>query len=558
MVENIPEPLVTTAPVADPWWRGSVVYENHLPSFRDGTGDGVGDLLGLIQALDYLAGTLGITAVWVGPFFPSPMLDQGFDVTDYCNVNPLFGDLGTFDRLVTEAHARGIAVIVDYIPNHTSDQHPWFVESRSSLHNPRRGWYIWASGKPGGLPPNNWTSEAGGSVWEPDDRTGQLYLHSHLREQPDLNWRNPDLRAAMLDVLRFWLDRGADGFRIDVAHMLMKDPELRDNPPSPDGAANPWDLQHPDFDTQLHVNDRTHPDLHGVLREMRSLVDAYPGDRVLIGEIGAMDWPDWAQFYGSDLDGLQLPFAFRLIETSWNGVALADALAGLDGALPAGTWPILALGNHDRPRLASRLGKPQARVAAMLLLTLRGTPSLFYGDELGLRDQPVPRERQRDYFGLREGGVSRDPSRTPMPWDSSPHGGFSTADEADLWLPASVDFHHDNVARQLAAPDSMLNLYRSLISLRRSSEALRAGDWTLETADASTLAYRRRSADDHKVIALNLTDREQVVAEREAGIVVLSTLPGRSPAEFAAGPLRLAAHEGVVIDVRSGTSDGST
>jgi alpha-glucosidase len=233
---------MTIATTRTEWWREAVVYENHLPSLRDGNGDGVGDLHGLIDALDYLAGTLGVDAVWVGPFFRSPLLDQGFDVSDYTDVEPVFGDLATFDRLVEEAHARGVRIVVDYIPNHTSDQHPWFVESRSSRESPRRDWYIWADPAPGGGPPNNWTAEVGGSVWEWDEPTGQYYLHSHLPEQPDLNWRNPRVREALLDVLRFWLRRGADGVRIDVAHMLMKDPELRDNPPSPVGHTNPFEL----------------------------------------------------------------------------------------------------------------------------------------------------------------------------------------------------------------------------------------------------------------------------------------------------------------------------
>ena len=337
------------------WWRGPVIYENHLPSFCDGNGDGIGDLDGLVASLDYLAGTLGVSALWVGPFFRSPLLDQGFDIVDHCDVEPVFGSLDTVDRLLAEAHARGIRIIVDYVPNHTSDQHPWFLESRSSREGPKRDWYVWAD------TPNNWTSEAGGSVWQWDEPTGQFYLHSHLKQQPDLNWRNPDVRRAMLDVLRFWLDRGVDGFRIDVAHMLMKDPDLRDNPPNPGGESNPYDLQHPNFASQLHVHDRMHSDLHGVLREIRKVLDEYPGDRVAIGEVEAMDWERWAEFYGPALDQLHLPFAFKLIETPWEAGALAEVAAGLDAALPDGAWPILALGNHDRPRLRAADARCEAR-----------------------------------------------------------------------------------------------------------------------------------------------------------------------------------------------------
>jgi glycosidase len=306
MPDAAPRPALARRPARPRWWQRMVLYESHLPSLRDGNGDGIGDLEGVIRSLDHLV-HLGADAIWVGPFFRSPLLDQGFDITDHCDVEPLFGDLATVDRLIAEAHRRGVRVIVDYVPNHTSDRHPWFVASRSSRDDPKRDWYVWTDA------PNNWTSEAGGSVWEYDAGSGQYYLHSHLKEQPDLNWRNPEVRAAMLDVLRFWLDRGVDGFRIDVAHMLMKDPELRDNPPNPGGAANPYDIQHPDFASQLHVHDRMHPDLHAVLREIRALLDSYDGDRVAIGEIEAMDWERWAAYFGDDLDELQLPFAFRLI-----------------------------------------------------------------------------------------------------------------------------------------------------------------------------------------------------------------------------------------------------
>ncbi len=490
---------------------------------RDGNGDGVGDLEGLIESLDYLAETLGVDAIWVGPFFPSPLLDQGFDITDYTDVDPIFGDLETFDRLISEAHRRGLRIIVDYVPNHTSDAHPWFVASRSSRQDPKRDWYVWADPAPDGGPPNNWTSEAGGSVWELDEHTGQYYLHSHLVEQPDLNWREPAVRAALLDVLRFWLDRGADGVRIDVAHMLMKDPELRDNPPNPGGAANPYDIQHPDFHSQLHVNDRRHPDTHRVLAEIRSVLDEY-GDRVTIGEIEAMQWADWAKYYGEQLDGLHLPFAFALIETPWRAEALRETIAGLEGALPEGAWPILALGNHDRPRLATRLGRAQARVAAVLLLTLRGSPTLLYGDELGMVDQEVPPERQRDHFGHSVGGVSRDPTRTPMPWNSGRNGGFSGAAPADLWLPVSEEVEQINVEAQLADPDSSLSLYRRLIALRRKSAALHGGTYeAVEQAAEGCLAYVRAAGDDRKLIVLNLSADPAACEPLPTGTVVVST-----------------------------------
>lgn len=541
-----------------PWWHEMVLYENHLPSFRDGNGDGIGDLPGLIAALDYLSGTLGVNAVWVGPFFRSPLLDQGFDVTDHMAVDPTFGTLDDFDRLVSEAHERGIRVIVDFIPNHTSDQHPWFIESRSSRDNPKRDWYVWADAAPDQGYPNNWLSEVTGSSWQWDESSEQFYLHSHLKEQPDLNWRNPEVKAAQLDVLRFWLDRGADGFRIDVAHMLMKDPALRDNPPNPNPMLNPYELQPLEFFSQLHVNDRMHPDLHGVLREIRGVLDEYQGDRIAIGEIEAMDWGQWSKFYGERLDELHLPFPFKLIETEWDARALAAVIGELEAAVPHGAWPILALGNHDRNRLASRLGRPQARVAAVLLLTLRGSPTILYGDELGLVDQQVSLERARDHFAL-AGGVSHDGTRTPMPWSAAKNGGFSTASAERLWLPIARDYETVNVETQLGHPDSTLNLYRRLLELRGDSRALRLGHWQLHGAsDEHCFVYTRTASDDSKLIALNLTDQPRTVAMSDQGVVILSTRPDRQGTTVPGGALRLEANEAVVIETSpAATSDAA-
>ena len=532
------------------WWREGVFYENHMPSLRDGNGDGIGDIQGLIDSLDYLAHTLGITAVWLSPCFRSPMLDQGFDISDYCDIEPTFGDLALFDQLVKQAHARGVRILADYVPNHTSDQHPWFAQSRSSRDNPKRDWYVWLDAKPDGSPPNNWTSEAGGSVWTYDTATDQYYLHSHLKEMPDLNWRNTEVRAALLDVLRFWLDRGVDGFRIDVAHLLMKDPQFRDNPIKDVPGDNPYDIQHPDFGSQLHVRDRLHPDVHEVLRVIRSTVDDYP-DKVLIGEIEAMDWADWASFFGEHLDEIHLPFAFRLIETSWAAAELAREIGSLYESLPDGAWPILALGNHDRSRLATRIGTAQTRVAAMLLMTLPGAPIVFYGDELGLTDQPVPRDRQRDFFAFSEGGVSRDPIRTPMPWDVTPNAGFSAAEEDQLWLPISKDWQSLNVQTQLADPGSLLNLYGTLITARGESPALLHGGYrdlgTASSLAAGCLLYERRSGEARVLVALNITSAAPTIRLPGPCRVKLSTNAGRA-GEILAGTVTLLPDEGVIVE----------
>lgn len=532
------------------WWHDAVIYECHLPSFRDGNGDGIGDLDGLVASLDYLGSTLGIDAIWTGPFYRSPLLDQGFDVSDYTDVEPTFGTLDTFDRLICEAHARGLRIIIDYIPNHTSDQHPWFVESRSSLMNPKRHWYVWRDPAPGGGVPNNWMSEAGGSVWEWDDQTGQYYLHSHLKEQPDLNWRTADVRTTMLDVLRFWLGRGADGIRIDVAHMLMKDPGFRDNPSAPEGNDNMFDLQHPDFGIQLHIHDRRHPDTHEVLAQIRAVVDEYPGT-VTIAEIEAMPWEDWARYYGSAMDGMHLPFPFRLLETPWRADLLRFELEALYESMPDGGWPTIALGNHDRVRLATRLGAAQARVAAVMLLTLAATPCLLYGDELGLIEQAVPIARQRDYFARATGGVTRDPTRTPMPWNGGPNAGFSTAGESDLWLPVAHNADDVNVDVQLTNPASFLSMYRDLLRLRTASSALRRGKIAFlpgTSSRDSVLAYLRTSPIDQKIVALNLVDAPTAVRVPSAGTVAISTT-ARGAGETVGPVLRLAANEAVVIDV---------
>lgn len=543
-------PVARGTVAAAPWWRGAVVYENHLPSLKDGDGDGIGDLEGLIQSLDYLGGTLGVDAIWVGPCWRSPLLDQGYDVSDFTEIEPTFGDLAAFDRLIEQAHRRGLKILVDYIPNHSSDQHPWFVESRSGRDSPKRDWYIWADSSADGGPPNNWTAEMGGSVWELDERTGQYYLHTHLREQPDLNWRNPKVRAAMMDVLRFWLGRGADGVRIDVAHLLMKDPELRDNPPAPPGHQNPFELQHPDFFGQLHVNDRSHPDIHEVLAEIRTVLDEF--DAVGIGEIEAMEWDAWALYYGEGLRGVHLPFPFKLIETPWNADMLRAVIRSLESTLPPGAWPVLALGNHDRSRLATRIGRAHARLAAILLLTWRGTPVLLYGDELGMVDQDVPRERQRDTFGLiLEDGVSHDPARTPMPWNGSANGGFSTAAEADLWLPACDEYETINVEAQLADSGSMLNLYRALIALRKDSQALRLGSYAEHPAgDEDVLAFAREAGSERVLVVLNLGEAARRVELAESGEIVVASGLDRQ-GETIEGRVELGGVEGVVIRGRA-------
>ncbi len=536
------------------WWQTAVIYQIYPRSFMDASGDGVGDLQGVIDRLDYLHdGTplsLGVDALWLSPIFPSPMADFGYDVADYCDIDPLFGDLATFDRLLAEAHRRGLRVLLDYVPNHTSEAHPWFIESRASRDNPKRDWYCWRDAKPDGGAPNNWGSWFGGSAWEWDAHTGQYYFHQFAKEQPDLNWRNPQVVRAMLDVLRFWLARGVDGFRVDVCPTLLKDPQWRDNPPHPDA---PPDLKASQLAaTQLNIYNCDLEEVHTVHRQIRSVVDEFPG-RVLIGETWG-EIPRWIKYYGAQADEYHLPFNFRLLKLPWEAQAIRRSVDELEAGLPPGAWPNYVLGNHDIARLVTRVGgEAQARAAAMLLLTLRGTPTLYNGDEVGLADGVIPPERIVDPPGLKIGPEkSRDPARTPLPWSPAAHGGFSTAEP---WLPLNADYLTRNVAVQSADGGSILNLYRQLLWLRQSSPALLVGSYTpLDAAPATCYAYLRQHAGERLLIALNFSGADmQLQLPRAAlaqlpprGMVLVSTHLDRRE-EVALAGLALRAHEGVIV-----------
>jgi glycosidase len=521
------------------------VYEVYPRSFADTDDDGVGDLAGTTSRLDYLA-WLGVDAIWLTPFYPSPMADFGYDVADYTDIDPLFGSLADFDALLAGAHERGIRVVVDYVPNHTSDRHPWFVESRASRDNPRRDWYYWRDAGPGGAPPNNWISMFGGPAWEWDDATGQFYLHTFLKEQPDLNWRNPAAREAMFDAARFWLDRGVDGFRIDVAPMVMKDPEMRDNPPNPE-----WDWTHRlgTWGTQIHENDHAHADMHPLYRDFRRLLDSYPGDRVSIGELHHPDFDRWAAYYGEAQDEIHVPFNFHLIFAPWTSASVRRAVEGVEGALPAGAFASWVLGNHDQPRFASphRAGHVQARVGMLLLLTLRGTPTLYYGDEIGMVDVPVATEHSRDPLERREPGRGRDPERSPMQWDASRTAGFCALD-VEPWLPLAPDAAEVNVAAQRDDPASLLTLTRRLLHLRREHPALALGDFhPFGPTPDGTYAFWRRCGEDSIVVVLNLTDEARTVAGVGEGRVLIGTHPDRD-GDRVAGEAALRPNEALVIE----------
>ena len=573
-----------------PWWQTGVIYQIYPRSLQDSNGDGVGDLPGILARLDYFV-HLGVDALWLSPIYPSPMADFGYDVADYTAVDPIFGTLDDLDRLLAAVHERGLKLILDFVPNHSSDQHPWFLESRSSRTNPKRDWYIWrdpsgppTTDAPHGQLPNNWLSHFGGPAWTWDETTRQFYLHSFLEQQPDLNWRNPEVKAAIFAALRTWLDRGIDGFRMDVLWLLIKDDQFRDNPPNPD-----WTPGSGSYGSLLPIHTENQPETHTIVREMRALLDSYPGDRLLIGEI-YLPLPELVTYYGRpdppqnaasspsaispqtsvplsalpqpvtspepvspapqppQLQGAQMPFNFHLILSAWDADMIATLIRDYEALLPPGAWPNWVLGNHDKPRLATRLTPAQARVAVMLLLTLRGTPTLYYGDELGMIDGTIAPDQVQDPAEKNQPGIGmgRDPERTPMPWDATPLAGFTTGTP---WLPINPDHTAINVRTEWHEDRSILTLYRQLLELRRAHPALRSGSIHSVSAEEGILRYTRQSPDpstpEHFEILLNLTESEQT-ASTAAAEIILTTLLDGSGAQVS-GPLTLEAGEGVIL-----------
>ncbi|HEX9200602.1 MAG TPA: alpha-amylase family glycosyl hydrolase [Acidobacteriaceae bacterium] len=562
---------------SNPWWQAAVIYQIYPRSFQDSNGDGVGDLTGILSRLDYLV-RLGVDALWISPFYPSPMADFGYDVADYCNVDPLFGSLANFDALIARTHALGLKLILDFVPNHTSDQHPWFLESRSSRDNPKRDWYLWrdpasGDGPPESRLPNNWMSHFGGPAWTFDHTTGQFYMHSFLAQQPDLNWRNPAVREAMYSAMRFWLEhgpggRGIDGFRMDVLWLLIKDEMFRDNPPNPE-----WRPGSSSFGQYLPLYTANRPEIHQIVAEMRALLDSYSdaaGERLLIGEI-YLPINELVQYYGASapeaksaeydltnaaitsprLNGAHLPFNFHLIQTPWQALAIARLIRDYEAAIPPGAWPNWVLGNHDQTRIATRVGPAQARVAAMLLLTLRGTATLYYGDELGMPDGVVPRDEVRDAAEKNQPGIGmgRDPERTPMLWDNSANAGFTTGTP---WLPIAADFTLRTVETEDRDRDSMLTLYRALLALRREHPALVFGEIYDVTPvgedEFPVLAYRRSDGVERIQVLLNFSAEPQTVPCL-AGHILMSTNASRAPVRVS-GSVTLDAGEGVVVALK--------
>lgn len=525
------------------WWQKGIIYQIYPRSFQDTNSDGVGDLKGIEYRLDYLK-WLGIESVWVSPIYRSPMADFGYDISDYRSIHPLFGNMEDFDHLLAEVHRREMKLILDLVPNHSSNEHPWFLESRSSRDNPKRDWYIWKDAAPNGAPPNNWLSVFGGSGWEWDEKTEQYYYHAFLKEQPDLNWRNSDLQEAMFDVMRFWLDKGVDGFRVDVMWHMIKDAHFRDNPPNPD-----YKPHQATYEQLIPLHSTDQPEVHDVVRKMRSVLDEYD-QRLMIGEI-YLPVQRLVTYYGKDNKGSHLPFNFQLLTIPWEPARLFQVIEEYEAALPSGGWPNWVLGNHDQPRLASRIGREQARVAAMMLLTLRGTPIIYYGEEIGMHDVAIPPEEMRDPQGLNMPGLdlSRDPSRTPMQWDERAFSGFSNVEP---WLRLPYDYPRNNANVQQLNDFSVLNYYKRLIAFRQREPALNIGDYRSVFSDSKIIAYLRQHAGSRLLIVLNLSHRPALIQPDNLnfdGTIELSTEPERI-GTLATHPLMLSGDEGIIVRLK--------
>jgi len=517
--------------VNTPWWLSGVLYQIYPRSFADTNADGVGDLRGVIGHLDHLA-WLGVDGIWLSPITVSPNADWGYDVADFCDVDPDYGTLADLDALVAEARARGIRVLLDLVPNHTSDRHPWFVDARSSRSARHRDWYVWADA------PNNWVSSFGGPAWTLDEATGQYYLHNFLPEQPDLNWWNEEVVDAFDAILRFWWDRGIAGFRIDVANMIIKDRELRDNPAAT--ADDHWMVQ---VFGQRAVYNSNRPEVHDVLRRWRSLAERYDPARVLIGETNVEELDTLLSFYGAGSDELHLAFNFVLINAPFEAKALRDVVEGTERRMPVDAWPVWTGSNHDMSRFPTRWAKgsaSKARAALLMLLTLRGTPVLYQGDEIGMTDVTLGESDLRDPVGVRfwPAYAGRDPVRTPMPWTRS--GGFTGAGVAS-WLPLG-DASAANVEDQRGDPSSMMWLAHDLIDLRRRTPDLQTGPYQSLSAPPDAWAWQRGEG---VIVGLNLSDAAVTISDVE-GTIAVCTQRGRD-GEAVRGELRLAPWEAAVV-----------
>lgn len=553
------------------WSRRAVVYQIYPRSFKDTNGDGIGDLQGIIEKLDYLndgtVNSLGITAIWLNPIYKSPMKDFGYDISDYRDIDPIFGTMADFDRLVSEAHRRGIKIIMDFVPNHTSSEHPWFLESRSSKQNPKRDWYIWRSaadiepalgGKSqkdsgGALPkgktmsgngaPNNWLSVFGGSAWTLDKTTGQYYVHSFLHDQPDLNWRNKEVRDEMSDVLKFWLKKGVDGFRTDAIYHLIKDSHFRDDPPNPNYDSS----KDEPYDALLHIYSQGQPELMETANTLCNILGEHSADTFMVSE-AYLGLPQMLELYKACDSSLYAPLNFNLMMLPWNVAAFKKFIDEYEMKLGKNDWPNYTLGNHDRSRLVTRLGQSRARLAAMLVFTLRGMPFVYYGEELGMEDVKIPDEYCLDPWGKNVPGfnVGRDPERTPMQWDESPNAGFTSGRP---WLPVSPDYKERNVERESRNANSILSFYKELIYYRTNSPALLSGAYKpMESGNENIFMFGRECASEKLLIAVNFSEHEQTADISVTGTLFCYTHRGKCAGEkIQTEQLKLGPREGLLV-----------
>lgn len=491
-----------------PWWKKGVIYQIYPRSFMDSNNDGIGDIKGIISKLDYLnngtSDSLGVDALWISPVYKSPMKDFGYDVSDYKDIDPIFGTMDDFKLLLTEAHKRNIKIIMDLVLNHTSDNHPWFIESKKDKNNPKRDWYIWH--KNHGRKPNNWIAlmELKNGWWL-DENTDEYYLALFTRHQPELNWRNKEVRKELYDMIRFWLDLGVDGFRLDVVNCFIKDDQFRNNP---------WKLSL-DFlnpDIQKHIYDRNRPETHEICRELRGITDEYK-DRMLVGEIYVNDTKEAVSYHGREADELHMAFNFNFIIQKWSARGFYNKINKYYKLLPEGAWPNFTLSNHDKPRhyflfREGRNSDARAKIAAALIMTLKGTPFIYYGEEIGMSCEKIAKEHLQDPLGKRGWPLimGRDAERTPMQWDSSKYSGFS---EEKPWLPLNSDYMNKNVLLLSNDNNSILSFYKELIWLRKNTNALTAGEIEfIEKVPGHIIAYRRYLNAEEVYIFLNFSNKQ--------------------------------------------------
>jgi len=481
----------------DSKWGKRVIYQIYPRSFKDSNGDGIGDLNGIAEKLDYLK-DLGVDAIWLSPIYRSPMRDFGYDISDYYNIDPIFGSLSDFDSLIKKAHGKGMKVLMDFVPNHTSFEHPWFKESRSSKNNPKRDWYIWKSPKKNGAAPNNWLSQFGGAAWELDKKTGEYYLHTFDVSQPDLNWRNSQVVEEILNVLRFWMRKGVDGFRVDVAYYLFKDPFFRDEP------HNPTHTEH-----HIHIYTIALPETLNMLKTLNSVINEFD-DRFMVCEIYTF-LHEIVNLYKIVDHQSFVPFNFSFISLPWNAQEQKKFIDEFDELVGHDYFPTYVLGNHDQPRIVTKLGEDAARTAALLQLTLRGIPFIYYGEELGMRNVKVPEKKAKDPMAVNMKGFNfgRDPERTPMQWNASRFGGFSSVEP---WLPLEKKFKERNVASEEEDKKSFLNLYKSVINLRKTRKSLAGGRLVpLDFKNPNVLGFLRQKADEKTLVLANFSEEKQIV-----------------------------------------------